>query len=228
MLVQMKDENLSRTPLVVRDERTAAFLNDETKARLLFPFLAREASLKEAALETGLKLNVMGYWVKRLLAMGLIEMTRLEHRHGSPIRRYQSVSTQIIVPIALIPALSHEELLMQRLDWHMRTFQRAAAHHALKLYPDWHLRFYRSEGGRPAWGFEPSIAPNEAVIEAPPGLDIWAAFWLSAEEAAELHQTLEAAIRRLAPISAARDETSGMKRYMIHVGLVEFAESDKL
>ena len=226
ILEQMEDENLSRTPLVVRDERTAAFLNDEAKARLLFPFIAREISMAQAALEVGLKLNVMGYWVKRLLEMGLIEMTRLERRHGSPIRHYRSVTDQIIVPIALMPTVSDEELLMRRVDWHMRTFQRSAAYQGRKLYPDWHLRFYRNEDGRISWAFEPSFAPGQAPVESPPGLDIWGIFWLAAEEAAELHRTLQATIRQLLPISAARKAAGGTPHYMVHVGLVQIAETN--
>jgi hypothetical protein len=221
----MKDENLTRTPFVVRDERTAAFLNEESKARLLFPFVARETSLAQAASEVGVKLNVMGYWVKRLLEMGLIEMTRLEPRHGSPIRHYRSVTDQIIVPVALMPSVSDEELLMRRVDWHMRTFQRSAALQGRKLYPDWHLRFYRNEGGRITWAFEPSIAPGQAPVESPPGLDMWGQFWLSAEEAAELHRTLEDTIRRLLPISAARKAVGGTPHYMVHVGLVEIVDT---
>ncbi len=224
----MKDENLTRTPFVVRDERTAVFLNDEARARLLFPFVAREISMAQAALEVGVKLNVMGYWVKRLLEMGLIETTRLEPRHGSPIRYYRSVTDQIIVPVALMPMVSDEELLMRRVDWHMRTFQRSAAHQGRKLYPDWHLRFYRNEGGRITWAFEPTIAPGQVTVESPPGVDIWGQFWLAAEEAAELHQILETTIRRLLPISTARQAAGGAARYMVHVGLVEMLETSEV
>ncbi|NJK43402.1 MAG: hypothetical protein HC933_03285 [Pleurocapsa sp. SU_196_0] len=222
----MEDENSSRVPLVVRDERTAAFLNDEAKARLFLPFLAREVSLKEAALETGLKLNAMGYWARRLTDMGLIEIVRLERRHGSPIRRYRSVADEIVVPIALIPAVSDEELLLRRVDWHWRTFQRSSARQGRKLYPDWHLRFRRDAHGQTTWAVEPSIPPGQPAALGLHPLDLWGTLLLSAEDASELHHALEATIRQYATRSVTNAAPDGRLGYMVHVGLVEFTQTD--
>ncbi len=100
----MEDTALNQEQVAVRDPAAVALLVHPKALVALAPFLEHERSLSAAAAEAGLKLPTLTYWVKRLLAVGLLIETRRQQRVGSAIRYYQSRERAFFVPYAALPA----------------------------------------------------------------------------------------------------------------------------
>jgi len=80
----------------------ARVLADARKRRFLSPFLGRTRRLSEAAQELGVSPSRLAYWVRRFLALGLLE--RVE-------RGYRSTAEAYFVPFEASPAAGLSEWL---------------------------------------------------------------------------------------------------------------------
>jgi hypothetical protein len=99
----------------VKDEEAARVLLDHASRRSLRPFLGREASLTEAARETGLPLSTLAYRVRLYQRLGLLEHTRTEPRKGRPVRYYRAPESYFVpfsvTPLATTTSLSEAAFL---------------------------------------------------------------------------------------------------------------------
>lgn len=98
---------------IVSDPQAAAFLSDPERSFYLGPFLDREVALTEVAQELQLPLGRMHYWVTRLLALGLIRVSRVQQRPGRPVRYYRSIAPAFFLPFAATPAETLEAQLVR-------------------------------------------------------------------------------------------------------------------
>ena len=87
--------------LKIQSAPAAAALEHPTSRRILLELVAQERSLQELARATGLTLSLLHHHVGRLLALGLIEITREERRAGRPVKRYRAVARAFFVPASL-------------------------------------------------------------------------------------------------------------------------------
>jgi hypothetical protein len=119
-LLQMKPSKLSsktrasKLPpetFVVNDPKSAAFLSDPEHNGYFCPFLEREVTLSEVALELQVPLNKLHYWVTKMLELGLIRVTRVQKRAGRAVRHYSAVAPAFFVPFAVIRAETFEAQL---------------------------------------------------------------------------------------------------------------------
>lgn len=78
--------------LKIQSARAAAALEHPTSRRIVLELVAKEQSSRDLARATGLTLSLLHYHVGRLLALGLIEITREERRAGRPVKRYRAVA----------------------------------------------------------------------------------------------------------------------------------------
>jgi hypothetical protein len=87
-------------PKILRVEHPKAvkFLTNSAEAQSLSPFMREEVSLANAAREHQLDLNFLVQKAKQLLALGLIQVTRIQQRSGRPIRFYQSTAEEFFIP----------------------------------------------------------------------------------------------------------------------------------
>jgi hypothetical protein len=110
----MTEQNLTwpETLVITNPGVAALFLKDNLPAYLA-QFIGAESTVKRAAQNTGTKLNVMAYWARRFLHLGLLRVTRLEARGGSAITHYRSSANQFIVPIHLIAGFTQTEILQR-------------------------------------------------------------------------------------------------------------------
>lgn len=97
--------------LEVRDPKAAQVLTDLSRLRFLIPFITSELTLSEAAERLGLKLNTMHYHVRRLIALGLLEIVREEPRRGRAIKIYRATSPDYFVPFEATSTETLEELV---------------------------------------------------------------------------------------------------------------------
>ena len=79
----------------------------------LRPFLGRSASLAEAARLLGLKKPAMAYWIRRLLALGLIEPAPPGRERGRDVPRYRCVADRLRVSLAQAPLDSQEAVFAE-------------------------------------------------------------------------------------------------------------------
>lgn len=75
-------------------------LSHPVRARAFFVLSTRTASPKELAEELGVRLEVVSYHVRRLLAAGLIELVRREPRRGVKESYYRAAPARLAGPDA--------------------------------------------------------------------------------------------------------------------------------
>jgi hypothetical protein len=203
--------------MTVSSQKTAELLSHGAQTiTFLAPFLGRENTTKNAALEAGIKLNIMSYWVQRFYAAGILIQTKTEKRSGSPIHYYRAVADEFLVPTELISGASGEEL-MQRVQKHeYDVFTAYVVQNGLRISNRWNLHYYRNETGQ-YWTFRPSEIDSIQNLGQRPFHD-W--FHIEIDSAAlnELRQDL-AALRD--KYNALDRKGESLKRVILHLGLVE-------
>ena len=88
-------------------------LSDPQRSSYIGPFLDREVALTEVARALHMPLGRTHYWATRLLALGLIRVSRVRQRAGRPVRYYRSVAPAFFVPFAATPAETLEADLIR-------------------------------------------------------------------------------------------------------------------
>ena len=85
-------------------------------------FLRHEASAREAAVAIGADLDEFDDRVRKLAALGLLEVASVERRAGRPIKRYRAAAQAFFVPFAVLPheTLAHALVESARLPEHAR------------------------------------------------------------------------------------------------------------
>lgn len=128
-----------RERLTITEPEVARVLVENRSARLLEPFIKRALSLKEAALELGVKLPKMLYHVKRFLELGLLEVVSEERRKEHPVKRYQSTAKAFFVPFHVTLSETLERLLGELTAFDTGRFHREAAHTLQNISSTWGL-----------------------------------------------------------------------------------------
>lgn len=93
----------------VSDPTQARLLSDPESSRYFYPFWGRANTIAGAARELGRPINAVHYRVERFHAAGLLEVTRVEPRHGRPVKHYRSHSDAFFIPAGLGPHPDEEE-----------------------------------------------------------------------------------------------------------------------
>jgi hypothetical protein len=111
------------SPRRVDDPAAARLLMDAAAREVFGCFLGRTRSVREAADLLGRDLDAVLYRVRRLHAVGLLEVAAIQPRAGRPIRRYRAVHDAWFVPFEALPYADLEETF---LDMHVAHASRAA------------------------------------------------------------------------------------------------------
>src|SRR5918998_3432491 len=96
----MEAVDLQQPWLVVSTAEGARALTDIRSMRALRPFVGQTRTLSAAAAEADMTLSRLSYWVRRFLALGLVQVVEIERRTGSPIRHYRATRDVFFVPFA--------------------------------------------------------------------------------------------------------------------------------
>ncbi len=97
---------------VVRPDAAAVF-SDGRGRRLILEFAKGPRSLMDMSAATGMQLSLLSYHVKRLQALGLLRLVRVEARAGSPIKYYEAVAKAFFVPSYLMADRPSRELIKE-------------------------------------------------------------------------------------------------------------------
>lgn len=108
----MTEVFLSRTSQRVETPEAARFLTDAKVSHYLQPFLGQEMSVGEAARHVGATVQVMHYWVGRLVDLGLLHVTRNKPRQGRAIKYYRAVADGFFVLYTASPYETPEAWLV--------------------------------------------------------------------------------------------------------------------
>ncbi|BDP43432.1 hypothetical protein DAETH_34010 (plasmid) [Deinococcus aetherius] len=209
------------TTLVVHDPEQAAFLVDATRKRLLAPFLGRERTVREAAVELREKPSGMSYWVGRMLDLGLLREAGTRRERGRSVRLYRSAADVFHIPFEVIPGdaflLARQQTFGPRWDAFLHSVARVWQQH----FPDGHATFARDEFGTPRTEFR--LPPLDPVREANPEpiiLNTWRALPLDTQAAVRLFNELTDLRERY---EREAHERGYPRTFLLHLGLVEEA-----
>ncbi|MGL4177921.1 MAG: hypothetical protein ACRCSN_17820 [Dermatophilaceae bacterium] len=104
--------------VTVTDPAAARVLLDRRQVDLLAPFLGRERTAGEAALDVGLTLAQMLPRIQRFCRLGLLVVTRQQARAGRPMKVYRSAADEFFFPADAI-AFERDMLRSER-AWQRR------------------------------------------------------------------------------------------------------------
>ena len=105
----------------------ADFLSNPRTAALIKPFIAQDSTIKHAALILEISALRMFRAVKKMEALGLLCVTKIETRRGRPVKHYRASSDAYFVPYRVTGADSLEDFLMAQDDRLRRVFVRSFA-----------------------------------------------------------------------------------------------------
>jgi hypothetical protein len=203
--------------LIVSDKKTAELLSHGTQTiTMLAPFLGKTSTTKSASLESGIKLNVLAYWVHKFFDAGILVLVKTEKRGGSPVHHYRAAADEFLVPIDLIPSVSDEELMLRMQQQEYRMFNANVVSSGRKFAADWYLHYFCDTDSK-NWTFRPkNISDPEMLLQRP--IHDWLHLELEPEEAELLRQDLWTLREKY---SALDKRGQNLKRFILHLGLVE-------
>lgn len=203
----MKRQNSPGSWLRVDDPEAARVLAEPQARRFLEPFIGRERTVSEVAAEVGVAVSSMLYRVRRFMALGLLDVARIEPRKGRPVKHYRAVADGFFVPFQATPLESAEALSVhtfkpwqQLLDESVGKAWLAAIDERQNLG----IHVFRDEGGRLQRDIVPDSEGDDpqhffrALLEpdAPAVWDTWGTLRLNHDEAKVLQRELAAVLRR--------------------------------
>ena len=104
----MEASKLTSGWLRVEGEAVKVFTSKK-RLKMLESFVGGECTVKEAAVQTRVPLNLMHYHVMKFLELGLLEVTRFEKRRGRAVKHYRAVADGFFVPYDSLPTATTKE-----------------------------------------------------------------------------------------------------------------------
>ena len=210
--------------LTISDPRAAAVLAHPLQLRFLSPFIGRERRAGEVAQLLGVPLTTLAYRVDRMLELGLLEVTRVEKRAGSPIKHYRATADAFFVPFEATDAETLEALLRQWEEPWLGMFHRGYVRVLEETSERWGVRIWRDGEGamQVSPKFEASGTWAAEKGEVPAVLDVLTVdLRLNAQETKALRRELLEVIRRYSGME-------GQERHFLRVMLTPLKEDEVL
>lgn len=138
----MKDTDASST-FVVTNPEMAKVLENPEHLRYVAPFLEREHTVSEIALEVGSPLSTTYRKLRRYCDLGILEVAREQKRSGKAVKVYRAVADVFFVPFEFSGSVEESSARWQKHwegDFH-RGFR-----HAFEQLGGWGRRLYRKNG----------------------------------------------------------------------------------
>ena len=201
--------------MVVRDPAAADLLMNPDTLRHLEPFLGRERSVSEAAVELGAKPNTVLRRVQRLQALHLLEIARERPRNGRAVKLYRSTAEVFFVPFEATGAATLEAALEGRDAYWERLLRRNVVRVRSEQLGTWGTRIYRDAEGRLQVQTAVDAERNTTSLEAgaPAILSAWRdRVYLDYHDAKALQRELFELLLRF-------QRLGGAQRYVVRLGL---------
>jgi hypothetical protein len=201
--------------LEVTDPNVGLFLVSRAKARYLFPFIHKEYSLSEAAKELNITLVKMRYWATKMEDLGLIRVTRVVQRKGSPIKYYRSVAHKFTFALELLSNDEVDEIVFNETELPIyKRATKALSETGRKHVKEWQLQVYMSDQTTAH-----AVQPKHSSLEDAGISNIWWLYRLTPEQAKAFHTELTELNRRYNKLSEENPKTTSL--YINHLMLAE-------
>lgn len=205
---------------VVRDPAAVAYVLDPERVRLLQPFMRGERSTSQAAAEVGVSVKDMAYRVRRMLALGLLTIARVEPRAGRPIR-YLRGAPAYFLPFMDVPGADLEASVDSLLRETQRQLVQGLVQTLGETERDLHRWGWRFElDGEERISVRPSVGPDDErplsrhlLDSASPAVYV-VNLMLSLN-----HADAKRLQRDLAELLTRYDGRGGPDRYVVSIGL---------
>lgn len=201
----------------VTDPAQVAILSNPTRVAFLIPFLARDNTVAAAAAELGCSANTLLYRVRRMVAVGLLRVVRVQARAGRPIRHYRSSHDGYLVPFSAM----RDDDLLARVGRQGEPLSRSLtrAYTDILSHSTDHARVVARNVDGQQW--QTDLPPDRTATGQP------LAFWdqqvsLTREQADALHQAFLAALDQT--LQAPSDPGARLERYLVSAALLPLRE----
>ncbi len=222
----LDDMKASKSPspslevMTVGDPAAAAALTDPHTLRQLEPFLARAATIAEAARETGAKPNTVLLRVRRFLRLGLLTVVAEEPRAGRRVKRYRTAADGFFIPFDATSAESLEAALAERDAYWEALLRQGVVRARSEAAESWGTRVYRDARGR--LQVQTAVTPERNFTtldpEGPAALSAWRdRVYLDYDDAKALQRELFDLLLRY-------QRKQGSQRYIVRLGLAPLRE----
>ncbi len=201
--------------LEVTDPQVGLFLVSRVKARCLFPFIQQDYSLSEAAKILNTSLANLRYWVKKMEALGLVRVTQVVKRNGSPIKYYRSVAHKFTFALERLPASELDDIIFDEVE--LPTYRRASkaiAAAGRKHIKEWQVQLYMSDKTTVQ-----AYVPTHGGLEDANISNIWWLYRLTPEQAKTFRDELNKLRDHYNKLSEENPETTLL--YISHLMLAE-------
>jgi len=204
---------------IISDPAAAGFLSDPGTVMFITPFLARDATVTEAAEALGVQGSAMLYRVRQMIRLGLLVVSWAEPRAGRPIRHYRSAAEGYFVPLEVTPYETSQAQFLRRERHQHQVFAEALAATRSRRQRGWGIQVRRDPGGSVLISATPQPLVehqvNHQIMSAEP-FSVWSNVTLRPESASELSGRLQALVDEYIWDGA----TEGGEPYVLHIGLV--------
>jgi DNA-binding transcriptional ArsR family regulator len=199
--------------LRVTDAAAVAILWHPAQRLHLRPFLGRASALGEAAQLLGLKKPAMSYWVKRLLAAGLIRPSGQARVGRQRVPTYRCVADRLRVSLKDAPLASYESVFEDSsARWQPATLH-ALARAVARQAPALDLTIYVDGPG----GLGTTLLPRAGEVPRDDFVYYWGRLWLTPAERDALRNELDALWDRWSALSNADDKPCATLVHLVHV-----------
>jgi len=184
-----------KSSMIIKSQEVADFLTTSGKRGWLNPFFFQEVSQKDVADCFGITMGAVYCRVKKLLQMGLIEMTKEEVVEGHLTKYYRAASKEFVVPLSQTSNVDLEEYnkrlielkysnLAECLTWSMKE---QSSQWAVRVSCDKKMGVVQSLVAKDNEG---NFVPKKELPNAAPSVFYDGGFKLSKEKANELREEL--------------------------------------
>lgn len=211
--------------LQVRTLEAAKVLLDPRQRRFLAPFVGRELSIKEVALELEVKANSLLYQVHRMLRFGLlVEVAGVSQ--GRPVKRYRASADRFLTFFDLeeMTEFMPEDILHWSYDVQYLRFIEAMAQTFIHSANHAHgYVVYRNAEGQVVGGYSNDGLEIKGNLreDRPCVSSIWKRLELDAQEAKAFQRELELLVRRY-------EAKHGANIYLVHLGIAPAVPSSSV
>jgi hypothetical protein len=210
------------TSLTVSNPEAAAYLCNPHKAVFLYPFIGKERTASEVALEYRADLKAYLYQIGRMQQLGLLQHTKTQKRKGSPIKFYRAVADAFFVPLASTK-LQNLEAMVDAWSQALQPVFLKSFITALQATDDnWGVRIARDGFGR--LQIAPATHPEAALDLLDPNVPVMLEGWFTdlyldhADAKALQHELMHLYLRYMGK--------SGAQRYIIRMAIAPMGKEE--
>ncbi len=220
----MGTEPFFKPHATVTDPQAAAYLANPQRAVFLYPFIGRERTATEVARTYKVNIKSLLYQISRMIELGLLCVSNIEARRGSPIKHYRATADAFFVPHEATGAETLEDMVnlwsvsLQPLflQSYARALERVSAH--------WGVRISRDENG--LLHISPATSPqtdwNMFEPDAPVVMEGWLTdLRLDFEDAKAFQFELAALYLKYA-------NRNGATRYIGRIAMAPMSDNDEI